>query len=204
MKGALITVAVLLVAVGLGAAVYWGYGISCYNEEVQLRNEHEANEKANQVVYTKFTRTVIEKCGVQNASVQAQKDLFAIVMNSKSGVSGALANFISQHNPNPDVALSETGAGFRSIMASIEGLREEFARVQKRSLAIEQTHKDLLGGYISGGMVRRFGGNMEPLVTQIIKSPEATRAFATGVDEGVDMGALFNQKPVEKPVAEKP
>ncbi|MDP6442821.1 MAG: hypothetical protein QF805_03420 [Pirellulaceae bacterium] len=181
-----------IVLIVIPAVSFVGCGTSVYNQEVQLRNLHEANEDANKVVYNKFQKVIQEKAGVVNASVDAQERLFALIMNSKSGQGGGhLMKFIHENNPNPDQALTETSKQFKDIMVSIEGLRTEFEKVQKRSLDIERQHKDILGGFWSSKLLAAFGGDSTKLETQIVVGPETTDAFETGQDSGVDTAALF-------------
>jgi len=177
---AAIVVLILLVVPTLS---FVGCGISVYNSEVSLREDHNAQEDVNRIVFEKFQKIVVEKAGVVKASVEAQKELFGLIMNSKSGGGGSLMNFIHEHNPNPDAALTETSKQFRDIMVSIEGLREEFARAQKRSREIEANHTKLLKSFVSSQMVSLFGGDMTPLETQIITSTRTEEVFTTGIDD---------------------
>jgi hypothetical protein len=178
----------LVVAAVLSGGAYYLYGVSCFNSEVALRNEHKAQGDVNQVVYDKFHKTITEQAGVVMASQDSIKELFKIIMDSKSGKAGAgkLVSFIREHNPNPDKALVENGLKFTKLMASIAGLREEFARAQKRSLEIERNHNDLIKGYWSRKMIINFGGDVTPLETQLVTSERTEGAFATGKDEALD------------------
>lgn len=186
-----IAVAAAVVVVVLVAAA-----TTSYNQQISLRNAHEANEDANQVVYTKFVNILQEQAGVVNASVEAQKELFALIMNSKSGQGGgAMIKFIREHNPNPDAALTETSKQFTSIMNEISGLREEFARAQKKSLQIEKDHKDLVQGFFSSRLIAMLGGDLAPLDTNIVTAPETAAAFSgEGQGKAVDTKALFGGK----------
>lgn len=186
----------LFLAFTVPVFTFIGCGTSYYNTEVSLRNAHEANEDANRVVYNKFVNILQEKAGVMNASVDAQKELFETIMNSKSGQGGgALVKFIHEHNPNPDAALTETSRQFTMIMNEISGLREEFARIQKKSLQIEKDHKDLVNGFFSGKMLFVFGGDRTPLETNIVTGTETEEAFSSpGAAKAVNTRELFNRK----------
>lgn len=191
MKVVLLSLLAILV---VPTIAFVGCGVYYYNEEVGLRTAHEANEDANKIVYNKFVNVISEKAGVVNASVDAQKELFAIIMNSKKGTTGTLLNFIHQHNPNPDQALTETSAMFRDLMASIEGLREEFAKVQKKSRDIEREHTNLIGSFFPKNIfLPMFGANTEPLETQIVVGPETDDAFNGGGDKGINTRDLLKK-----------
>jgi hypothetical protein len=174
-------------AAALAYGAYYLYAVGCFNREVALRNEHKAQGDVNQVVYDKFHKTITEQAGVVMASQTSIKELFKIIMESKSGkASGSLVNFVREHNPNPDRSLLENGQKFTKLMASIAGLREEFARAQKRSLDIEREHNNLIKGYWSRSAIVKFGGDVTPLETQLVTSDRTEGAFATGKDEALD------------------
>lgn len=159
-------------------------GSNYYNQEVNLRTLHEAQEDVNKIIFEKFQKTIVEKAGVVQASVDAQKELFKMIMDSKSGKEGGtLAKFIQEHNPNPDQALTETSQQFKDIMISIEGLRQEFSNAQERSRDIEREHKRLISGFWTSKILPIFGANMEPLKTQIITSTNTENVFTTGRDD---------------------
>lgn len=183
--------AVILSVVGcslLCFIMFFGVGISTYNSEVSLRNQHEAIQKNNQVLFSKFVSIVTEKAGVVVANKEAQKELFNVIMSSKTGnTGGVLAQFIQQHNPNPDQALVETSKQFADLSSSIEGLRNEFASGQTIALQVEKDHNDLLKGFVSSKVLTLFGGNKTPLKTQLVVTSDTSEAFSTGVDTGLNL-----------------
>ena len=165
------------------AVVFVISGASYYNREVNLRTLHGAQEDVNRIIFEKFQKTIVEKAGVVQASVEAQKELFSMIMGSKSGKGEALVKFVQEHNPNPDQALTETSQQFRDIMVSIEGLRGEFSNAQIKSRDIEREHAGLINGFWSRKMLVLFGANIEPLKTRIITSTDTEDVFATGKDD---------------------
>ena len=183
-SGALLGVIVIICGIVFVAGIP-----GVYDEAIQYRNLHEANEGANKVVYNKFLTVLTTKGKITTASVEAQQDLFATVMNSKQKSAGALLNFLHEHNPNPDQALTKTSELFKDMMASVEGLREEFARVQKKSLDIEREHKNLIQGFWTSMQLSWTSADMTPLETQIVTAPETEEAFSgQGGEKPIDLG----------------
>lgn len=177
--GALAAVALLISAVFVGA--YY------YNREVDLREAHKAQEDISMAQFDKFKKTVMEKAGVTKASTETQKELFEIIMNSKSksDEKGALVSFVHEHNPNPDGALESINQQYNDLSVAIEGMRDQFYRAQMKSRDIEREHAKLVRGFFAGTFISMVGGDTTPLDTNIITSTATDEVFESGKDDEI-------------------
>lgn len=155
-------------------------GIGYRNQEVGLRNQAAAQEKANTVIYDKVWKVIAQKAQISEKYKDSFKDIYKEIMAGRyAGEAGKapLFKWIQEQNPQFSVEL------YKDLSDAVEGNRAEFARVQNRLVDIKREHDNLRQKFPSSLFV---GGRAE-LVIRIVISDKTERVFETGKDNEVEL-----------------
>lgn len=148
--------------------------VNANNNEVALRNQIAAQQKANELVFDTMWRIIKEQAQVADAYktsfYKGFKDIIAARYEKDRG--GALMSMITEANPNFDTSL------FGKLMTSIEGQRTSFLRNQKRLLDIKAEHDNLRQKF-PGNL---FVGSRPAIDVVVVSSDKADAAFKSGRD----------------------
>lgn len=156
-------------------------GISTYNYEITLRTQFEGQLKVNESSFDKTWKVIQQQAQVASSERESFRKVYTEIMQAQQGVAGngQLASFFTQAkvDVSPDL--------FAKLMTSIEAQRESFHRDQMKLAQIKVDHDRVLS---------RFPGNIvfwifpkNPLELKMITSDRTNEAFASGVDNNVDL-----------------
>jgi len=190
-----IALVAFLIFGGIGACL----GVSAYNEMSTAEVGLKAQWQENQNSYSKFTLEVSEMAGVTNAYAdEFQENITALMEGRYSGGQGQLMSWIQEQNPTIDPQL------YANIQTAISAGREDFRRSQTALLDRKRRYETSIvtfpGNAWAGvlGFPSEITGELKPprdldadgiltgLDYPVIKSGKTTKAFETGVDEGVN------------------
>lgn len=177
MKGFLIgcgslTALGIIVLIILGVVVL-GY----YNRETELRNQFDAQQKANEATYDTVWKTVSQQAQVADAYKDAFKEVWAEIVKGGPSGTAALQVFINRHNPQFD------GRLYVKLMNTIEGQRKEFLNAQKKLIDIKREHDSLRQRFPS----RIFVGSKPELELRIVTSDRTEETFRSGKDNDTEV-----------------
>lgn len=170
------TIAVIVIAavgIGLGAV-----GIS--NEEIELRNQADAQQKANEATFDKVWKVLKQKAGIMDKQRDDFRAVYTGIMNERyqGEAAGAPAfKWIKEHNPEFPMDM------YKDVSDAIESNRAEFLRVQKRLIDIKREHDNLLKKFPSSLIV----GSRPALEIQVVTSKRTKRTFETGEENEEDL-----------------
>jgi len=167
----------LLVVVGV---IIFMVGVGYKNEEVVLRNQADAQQDANKVVFDKTWKTIKQKAGVVDKYADDFKGIYAGLMKSRyqgDQKNNPMFKWIQERNPDFSVEL------YKDLSAAIESNRAEFLRVQKRIIDIKREHDNLRMVWPA----KIWVGGVAELEIQIITSEKTETVFKTGKEEDVDL-----------------
>jgi hypothetical protein len=158
-------------------------GVGCYvsssNAEIDLRHRIGAQQENIEVVHDKMWKTLQQKAGVaseyKDAFSEIYPDLIAGRYSGERG--GALMSWVTEHNPQFDTSL------YMSLSQSIEALRGEFAREQKKLLDLGREHNAMLDKF--PGII--FLAGREKIEIQTVTSDRSKEALESGEDNDVDL-----------------
>lgn len=153
------------------------------NSEVSLRNQAAAQQKNLEVVFDKTWKVISQQAQVADEAKEAFKEIYPELMEGRYGNArgGALMSFIQEHNPQFDISL------YKQVSASIESLRAEFAREQKKLLDIKREHDDLRQKFPSSLVV----GSRPEIEVVIVTSSRTEEAFTSGKEDDT---SVFKKK----------
>ena len=174
--GAIITVVVILLVVGMIAA--WGVGVS--NTEIELRVQSVAQEENNKNIYQKVWTVIKQKAQVTDKYATDFKDIYGNLMEKRyegDQKSNPTFKWIKEQNPQFSSEM------YKDLADSIAGLRAEFARVQTRLIDIKREHDVLRQRFPSKIIV----GSRPELEITIVTSAKTKEVFKIGEENNVDV-----------------
>jgi len=168
--GATVLIFIICVMIGVGYS----------NSEIEIRNQSEAQQKANEAVKDKTWKVVKQKAGILDKyATDFQKAFGGIMAERYQGeASGApMFKWIKEHNPEYSTEM------YKDLSDAVEANQTEFLNVQKRLIDIKREHMNLLKKFPSKLVV----GNRDTLIIVIVTSTTTKKVFETGIDDDVDL-----------------
>lgn len=176
----LVVASLVLFCLFVGAIMFVTYS----NQEVVLRTQFGAQQKANEVIYDKVWKVIHQKAGVSAEYSDKFKEIYVQIMDARYGSGdGTLMKWIQEQNPQFDISL------YKDLSLAIESNRLEFSRVQQKLIDIKREH-DNLRMLFPSSLFLSIKGTKE-LELKLVTSSRTEKAFETGKDDDVD---LFNVK----------
>lgn len=171
---AMIGIASVLVLVLVGVFMYMGIS----NNEVRLRNQLTAQQKANEATFDNCWKTVQQLAQVADKHKDAFKEVFVGLMDARHyEKGGTLFKFITESNPNYDSSL------FQKLANAIEGHRKEFLNEQKKLIDLKREHDNALTTMPSSWFV----GGRPPVEIKIVTSSKTEKTFETKKEDEVEV-----------------
>ena len=155
-------------------------GIGYKNQEVDLRNQAEAQQKANKVIYDKVWKVIQQKAQISDKYENAFKEIYNNLMTQRyqgDTKNNPLFKFITEQHPNLSTDL------YKDLSDAVESNRAEFARVQNRLIDIKREHQNLRQKFPSSIFV---GGKSE-LIIQTVTSGKTEEVFNIGQENDIKL-----------------
>lgn len=185
MKTKTIVISSIIVVFLLGILLIGGLAIAYFNisnEEISLRNQAKAQEKANEVIFDKTWKTIQQIANVSDQYKNSFKEIYSQIMNERyKNDDGMLMKWIQESTPTFSTDL------YKQLNDAISANRAEFAEVQKRLIDIKRVHDDLRLKFPSSIVL---SGRPE-IEIKIVTSSKTEKAFSTGKDDDIN---LFENK----------
>ena len=146
---------------------------------MDIRASHETQQENCKVVYDKITKVFIQKAQVTEKYAESFTEAYVKMADARYKGKNPMFNLILEQNPefSPEM--------FKDLSQSIEGLRSEFAREQKKLLDKEREFNLLLKKFPTSIFMGFFGE--KPLESKLVLSTKVNESFETGVDDDVDL-----------------
>lgn len=180
MKGALIGCGALVAGFLLLVVIVFVVCLGYYNKEVSLRNQFNAQEKANTAIYDNVWKTISQQAEVSDKYKEDFKDVWKSIVEGQNA-GNALNVFVNRHNPNFDSKI------YVKLMSTIEGSRKEFTNNQVKLVDIKREHDNLRLGMPSSLIV----GSKPELELKLVTSSKTNETFQTGKEDDV---GVFKKK----------
>ncbi len=181
MNGKIVGALVVLVSLCMVALIVVFMAIGWSNQEIELRNQSDAQQKANEVIFDKTWKVIKQKAQITDKYAKDFKDIYVSIMNERyegDQKNNPMFKWIQEQNPNFSVDM------YKDLSDSIEANRAEFARVQNRLVDIKREHDNLRLRFPSKLVV----GSRSELDIKIVTSAKTEEVFSKGKDDDV---ALF-------------
>jgi len=126
---------VVLVSLGMVTLIIILMAIGWSNQEIELRNQSVAQQKANEVIFDKTWKVIKQKAQITDKYAKDFKDIYVSIMNERyegDQKNNPMFKWIQEQNPNFSVDM------YKDLSDSIEANRAEFARVQNRLVDIKR------------------------------------------------------------------
>lgn len=163
---------VLAILVIVGANMYVGYS----NQEISLRQQIDAQQKSNQVVFDNTWKIIQQVAQVADKYKDAFSKIYVDVMNARYPKGeGSLMKWIQESNPNFDTSL------YNKVANAIEAQRTNFTNEQKKLIDLKREH-DTLCKQFPGSL---FLASRPAINIDIITSTKTEQAFKTGKEDDV-------------------
>jgi len=154
--------------------------ISYDNREIDLRNQSVAQEDVKKTIFDKTWKVIKQQAGVTEQYKEGFKEVYSEMMAGRYGNArgGALMSWIKESNPQFDASM------FKQLMTTIEALRAEYAREQKKSIDIKKMHDDLRMKVPSGWFM---DSDVTELKIAIISSTKTEKIFESGIEDDISV-----------------
>jgi hypothetical protein len=170
--------AVLLLLALLVGGSWYKYSVYGNTSEVKL----QAMMTNNQQMLGKHSTQIAEMAQVNDMYKDDLKEVYAAAMQGRYGEngSGAVMQWLKEHNPNFDSAL------YTKLQQTIEANRNEFTNAQTLLIDAKAVYQTQLGNPWSG-LWLSFSGYPKIKLDdiKIITSSHAVKAYEDGVDNGI-------------------
>jgi len=175
MKAFVIFVLVVLVCVG----GYFAFKIKYENAEVSLRNQIDAQQDKNTLVFDNTWKIISQKAQVSDEYKDSFKENYVAIMEERydNDRGGALMSWVQESNPEFSTEL------YASLQNSIEAERTNFTREQTRLVDLIREHNDLRMKWPS----KVFVGDREEIIAKLVTSKKTKKVFETGNEEDIDL-----------------
>ncbi len=168
--GGLLIVGAIVVLVGVGIS----------NDEIDLREQCNAQQEANKAVKDKTWKVVKQKAGILDKYATDFQKAFGGIMSERyqGETQGApMFKWIKEHNPEYSTEM------YKDLADAVEANQTEFLNVQKRLIDIKREHMNILKKWPSKMVV----GDRDTLEIIIVTSSTTKKVFETGEDNDVDL-----------------
>lgn len=166
--GAIVLVAIITVSM-------WA---SYQNQEISLREEFNAKNKANEAFFDAMFKILQQKANVSSEYKESFKEIYQPLIEGRYAEdSGLLMKWIQESNPTFDASL------YKDLMQSIEAERKGFFRHQAKLIDIKREHDILIKKIPS----RWFLSDAEELGLKIITSSHTERTFQIGKEDDIQL-----------------
>lgn len=175
---------VLAVIIGLGAiAAFSGY-VTWYNYGNRTETALVAKQTDVKQTLAKHGTQIAEMSQVNTMYKDDLKEVYTAAIEGRYGEngSGAVMQWIKEHNPNMDAAL------YVRLSQKIESNRDAFQNAQTELIDQKAQYQTSLGGFWSGFWLRVTGYpkiNLDEI--KVISSSAANKAYETGIDDGIQV-----------------
>lgn len=162
----------VLLVVFLAVCLVLSTCVGYYNTDKQLYNKEAVQQNLVEGVHSKMVTTIAQQAQIVHASKEFQLDVTReLVEGRKDG----FIRLIREENPNYTVEQ------YMKLMNSVQGLRDEFFRVQKEYQSIVQQHQNLYDQFPSSLILSVVGKGRPELPVMV--SDSTTRQVITSGEE---------------------
>jgi hypothetical protein len=149
--------------------------MSTSNREVRLRNQFNAQVKANQVNYDNLWKTISQKYQLSTEYKNGMVEVIKAIAEGRQG--GSLFKTVQEAMPGFDASI------IKDVMATVEGKRNMFEAQQKKLIDIKREHDDMRtvrpASWICSGRPE--------LELKLVTSGRTNDAFDNGEDNDVSL-----------------
>ena len=170
----------VLLAIFIGVIAVTGIGMyfSYNNQEIQLRQQAEAQRAKVESNFDTMWKIISQQAQVSNEYKDAFKEIYPdLIAGRYSQGDGSLMKWIQESNPDFDASL------YKTLMQSIEVQRIQFDKTQQRMVDIIREHETLCNTLPASWFIK----DKTPIEYTVISSSKTKLTMETGVDDDVDL-----------------
>lgn len=178
-----------LIVVIFITAVILIMNVSVDNAEVRKRNLTEAQQKSCEANFDKMFKVISQVAQIPERFIEQSKDAFKeIYPDLISGRyanerGGALMSWITEHNPNFDMAA--VGKMYEKLQVVIEANRQEFFNEQQKLISYRNQHKNLIETWPGTWFINKE--KRVPVEITVITSAVTEDVYRTGKEDDIDL-----------------
>lgn len=173
-----VTLLASLGAIVLFSLIIFISSISINNQEIELRNQAEAQRGKIEVVYDNMWKIIHQTNDVKNSYSSDFKDVVKAMMDGRySKGDGSLMKLVVEQNPNLSPSM------YTKVMDAIQIERTNFTKQQIVILDIIRQHKSFCNSTPNKWFIK----NKTPIEYTPISSTRTKEVMETGVDDNVEL-----------------
>lgn len=180
MKGGCLFFTFVILMAFLSLVFFGLYGVSVVNNEISLRKQVEAQQKANEAVFDTVWKTISQQANVKDDYKEDFRKVWEDILKAQNSGDSSFKVFINRVNPNFDSEI------YKKLMNTIEAQRKDFLNNQKKLLDINREHEFTINKFPNKFILQMFG-NAQPIEVKIVTSEKTEEAFKTQKEDNIKL-----------------
>lgn len=170
----------LLVVVVLGGVCIFSKGVSVYNTHIDLKNQIEAKQKANEAIFDNTWKKINQTVQVSDKYKDGLKEvLMAYTSGRSKGDSQLLMDWTKEAVPTFDSSI------YKQINNVIVSSRDDFTKNQEILIDLSRQHQQFIQKFPNNIFCAVLG--IKEIDIKVVTSSKTEEAFNTGKEDDIKL-----------------
>ena len=169
-----------LIVVVLGGVCIFSKGVSVYNTHIDLKNQIEAKQKANETIFDNTWKKINQTVQVSDKYKDGLKEvLLAYTSGRSKGDSQLLMDWTKEAVPTFDSSI------YKQINNVITSSRDDFTKNQEILIDLSRQHQQFIQKFPNNVFCAILG--IKEIEIKVITSSKTEEAFNTGKEDDIKL-----------------
>ena len=169
-----------LIVVVLGGVCIFSKGVSVYNTHIDLKNQIEAKQKANEAIFDNTWKKINQTVQVSDKYKDGLKEvLLAYTSGRSKGDSQLLMDWTKEAVPTFDSSI------YKQINNVITSSRDDFTKNQEILIDLSRQHQQFIQKFPNNVFCAILG--IKEIEIKVITSSKTEEAFNTGKEDDIKL-----------------
>ena len=169
-----------LIVVVLGGVCIFSKGVSVYNTHIDLKNQIEAKQKANEAIFDNTWKKINQTVQVSDKYRDGLKEgLLAYTSGRRKGDSQLLMDWTKEAVPTFDSSI------YKQINNVITSSRDDFTKNQEILIDLSRQHQQFIQKFPNNVFCAILG--IKEIEIKVVTSSKTEEAFNTGKEDDIKL-----------------
>lgn len=169
-----------LIVVVLGGVCIFSKGVSVYNTHIDLKNQIEAKQKANETIFDNTWKKINQTVQVSDKYKDGLKEvLLAYTSGRSKGDSQLLMDWTKEAVPTFDSSI------YKQINNVITSSRDDFTKNQEILIDLSRQHQQFIQKFPNNVFCAILG--IKEIEIKVVTSSKTEEAFNTGKEDNIKL-----------------
>ena len=169
-----------LIVVVLGGVCIFSKGVSVYNTHIDLKNQIEAKQKANEAIFDNTWKKINQTVQVSDKYKDGLKEvLLAYTSGRSKGDSQLLMDWTKEAVPTFDSSI------YKQINNVITSSRDDFTKNQEILIDLSRQHQQFIQKFPNNVFCAILG--IKEIEIKVVTSSKTEEAFNTGKEDNIKL-----------------